>query len=146
MKRRKIWIHTVFLTLIALSLTFFCFETERQYRIDVETDDIFGGSFTIFVCLIVFFPVFAFEVELYRVVRYFALCRQKARIKTVINLISLCFLPILFCVVYILNQLMFDASGIILASALIITPVHFLVMRIVAFSWWCKGLEGEVSP
>ena len=145
MKRRKIWIHTVFLTLIALSLVFFCFETQRQYRIDMETDDIFGGSFTIFVCFLAFFPAFCFEIELYRVVRYFALCRQKTQRKTVINLLSLFLLPLLFLAVIILNQLMFDASNIILTCSLIIAPLHFILMRIVAFCWWCNGLEREVS-
>ena len=141
MKKRRILIHSIFLLLIVLSLVFFCFETERQYRIDAEQDDIFGGSFTIFVCFLVFFPAFCFEIELYRVVRYFALCQQKTKTKTVVNLISLFLLPFLFFVVFILNQIMFDASIIILTSALIIAPLHFLVMRILAFHWWSTAFE-----
>ena len=146
MKKRRILIHSIFLTLIALSLVVFYLETERQYHLDAERDDIFGGSFTIFVCFLVFFPVFCFEIELYRVVRYFVLYRQKTRMKTVINLVSLCIQPILFFVVLILNRFMFDASIIILTSTLIITPLHFLIMRIVAFCWWMGDFDKEASP
>ena len=143
MKKRRILVHSIFLVLILLSLVLFCLETLRQYRIDAERDDIFGGSFTIFVCFLVFFPAFCFEIELYRVVRYFALCRQKAKKKTVINLISLCFLPVLFLVVYLVHCLSFDASAVILSSSLLVTPLHFLIMRMVAFHWWSCDIEKE---
>jgi len=145
MKKRRILIHSIFLTLIALSLVVFYLETERQYHLDAERDDIFGGSFTIFVCFLVFFPAFCFEIELYRVVRYFALCQQKTKKKTVVNLISLCLLPLLFFVVFILNRFMFDASSIILTSALIIAPLHFLIMRMVAFYWWSSDVNAETA-
>ena len=143
MKKRRILIHSIFLTLIVLSLVVFCLETERQYRIDVEKDDIFGGSFTIFVCFLVFFPAFCFEIELYRVVRYFVLCRQKTKKKTVINLVSLFFLPVLFLGVFIVHCLSYDASAVILSNILLVTPLHFLVMRMVAFHWWSSEVDAE---
>ena len=143
MKKRRILVHGIFWVLILLSLVLFCFETQRQYRIDSERDDIFGGSFTVFCCLVAFFPVFSFEIELYRVVRYFALCARKTRKKTIINLISLCFLPVLFLGVTILHFLTFDASAAILSGVFLLTPLHFLIMRMVAWNWWCQQIERE---
>ena len=145
MKKRRILVHSIFLVLIVLSLVVFCFETERQYRLDAERDDIYGNSLTVFFCTLAFFPIFSFEVELYRAVRYFALCPRKTKKKTVINLISLFFLPVLFLVVYIDHCLSFDASAKILSSILLITPLHFLIMRVVAWNWWCEQAAEEAD-
>ena len=64
MKTRKVWIHSIFLTLIALSLAVFCIAAAEEYRRSEEMDDIFGGSFAVFSCLFLCFPVFSFEIEL----------------------------------------------------------------------------------
>ena len=148
MKSKKFWIHTVFLALIVLSLVFFCITATEEYRTAEEADDLFGGGFAVLICLLFYFPVFSFEVELYRVVRYFALCPNKRKIRTFINILSLLLVPILFLAAWSIYW--FDAlhpgSMRAVEALLLLAPVHFVIMRIVAFCWWCGDSDKEISP
>lgn len=141
MKKRHIWVHAVFLTLIllpvgAVIMRYFFGYWEAVGSGDPTDVSWYHFAFAINLCL--FCPILFFEIELYRVVRYFTLNQYHTPLATVINLVSVSLL-FLLCPLAIIPPIVDRIPPLFrLDVPVFICLGHFVAIRILV--WLCSAI------
>ncbi len=133
MKKKTIFVHSIFLIVIFLSISGFIGSLVYDYyqmtlHPDPDTDKFWGLG--VFIYVMFFIPFLCFLVELYHCARYFLLSKKRTIFRTILNVFSITVYPVSTLVYKLRPQ--FEPSVVTEEILRIFLPLAvFLLMRMI---------------